>query len=277
MAASFSIERGNAVLANGGTVSFLRAGAGPQLVLLHGIGSNASSWRAQLQELAASFDVIAWNAPGYAGSSPLAPEAPDAGDYATALSGFLDAIGIERCHVAGHSLGSLIAVRFARENSERVTTLTLASCALGHARLAPAERERLLAGRLDDVRLLGMRGMAEKRGPRLLTGHASAAMRTAVTDAMGSADPRGYAQAARMLSAGDMLADIGGLAPDMPVQFVYGLQDVITPPDANETAAKARPGAKVVRIANAGHAVYIEQADAFNDAIRTFAGTADGA
>ena len=54
-----------------GAIAYRRAGDGPPLVCLHGIGSGSASWAAQLEALAARFDVIAWDTPGYGGSAPL--------------------------------------------------------------------------------------------------------------------------------------------------------------------------------------------------------------
>lgn len=148
--------------------SYLEAGSGPPLVLLHGIGSAATSFRHQLEALSARFRVVAWDAPGYGASTPLALEHPDTSDYAAALDGWLGALGIDRCHLVGQSLGTLIAARFAAEEPRRVLSLTLAGVARGHGPLPPPERQRLLAQRLDDLTQLGPHGMAEKRGPRLL-------------------------------------------------------------------------------------------------------------
>ncbi|MCC2098140.1 MAG: alpha/beta fold hydrolase [Hyphomicrobiales bacterium] len=256
-------------------IACLRAGAGEPLLLLHGIGSAALSWQAQLESLSASFDVIAWNAPGYGASTPLEADAPTAGDYAEVVAQLLDALAIKRCRLAGHSLGSLIAARFAATHGERVSALTLASCALGHATHEPAERLRLLESRLDDVRDLGMRGMAEKRGPRLVTPQADPQTVRFVVDVMASANPHGYTQAAKMLSGGDMLADIARIDPAIPVQVIYGTEDVITPPAANEKAAAARKKISVVAIPAAGHLVYVEQPETFNSAIASFGSLAD--
>lgn len=275
MAALCSIESGS-TRTEGGVVSWLRSGRGPSLVLLHGIGSSGQSWHGQLTGLSDRFDVLAWNAPGYGDSSALAPRAPRPEDYANALEYLLVSLGIEHCHLVGHSLGSLIAAKFARLHAQRVMSLTLASCAIGHARHESGERERLLRSRLGDVEALGMAGMAAKRAPRLLGANASAAMHTIVRENMAQLDPGAYAQAAHMLSRGDMLSDLENIGRSLPLQVVYGEDDVITPPDVNKQAASVRGNTKVVCIPDAGHALYIEQADAFNNAIAAFAGSHHG-
>ena len=140
------------------TFSYLEAGRGPPLVLLHGIGSGAASFRCQLEMLSARFRVVAWDAPGYGGSTRFATAPPDASLYAAALDSWLGALGIDRCHLVGQSLGTLIAARFAAEQPERVLSLTLVGIAKGHARLPPSERQRLLAQRLDDLNRLGPQG-----------------------------------------------------------------------------------------------------------------------
>lgn len=271
MAALSSIKT-RVVATAGGRISLLEAGAGSPLLLLHGIGSGAASWGAQLEGLSGAAHVIAWNAPGYGESQPFAPQAPRVGDYAKSIADLLDALGVECCDIVGHSLGALMAGRFARDYSSRVRSLTLAGCAIGHARLDAGERQRLLDSRIGDVEQLGARGMAEKRGPRLLSSQASEAMRRQVIDTMASVDSQGYAQAARMLSQGDMLDDLAHLRDDLPVQFIYGSADVITPPAANLRAAAALPRAPVHVLEGAGHALYLEQADAFNALIAAFLG-----
>lgn len=253
-----------------GDLTFLDAGAGEAIVLLHGIGSAARSWEQQVAALSPRWRVVAWNAPGYLPSAPLPMEWPSAADYADRLALMLDHIGVQRCHLVGHSLGCLIAVRFARLRPQRVTTLTLASCAIGHSRLEATERERLLSSRIGDVEALGARGMAEKRGPRLLGPGAPAETIRAVVETMARVEPKGYAQASRMLSRGDLIEDIGALPSELPVQFIYGSADVITPPEVNLRAAAARPSAPVTVLPGAGHACYVEQPSAFSRAIEEF-------
>ncbi len=265
MAASSSTDERSIDLA-GGRVSWREAGEGAPLVLLHGVGSNAGSWERQLSAFP-GYRVLAWNAPGYGPSSPLQPDAPDAGDYAQRLAEWLDALGVSRINLVGHSLGCLVAARFAADFPQRVGSLTLASIAAGHARMAPEDRKRLLEGRVGDVAELGPRGMAEKRGPRLLGPKATSEQIRAVVEAMASVDPQGYAQAARMLSGGDIIADLARLPDSVPLQIVFGSADLITTPEANRRVAAHVLRAKVIEIPDAGHALSVDAAEAFNAAI----------
>jgi pimeloyl-ACP methyl ester carboxylesterase len=251
-------------------ISYFERGIGTPLVLLHGIGSAALSWKNQLASLSITHRVIAWDAPGYGESTALPEPAPRSVDYAARLTEFLRERGIDAFHLVGHSLGSLIAARFAADNPERIRSLTLASIATGHARMSEEERARLKSARLDDLANLGPRGMAEKRGPRLVSPAATPGVRQAVIDTMASIRPDGYAQAVRMLSQGDVAADVVRLAAKMPVQIVFGSADVVTPPDQNRRVAALRPSAPVHEVPNAGHALYLEQPAIFNHLLTTF-------
>lgn len=255
----------------GCSFTYLEQGDGTPLVLLHGIGSGARSWIHQVEGLSKSFRVIAWDAPGYGGSTDLAPERPTADDYALALERFLSALRIDRFHLVGHSLGTVMASRFARLHPDRIITLTLSGIAAGHGRLPDEERERLRRDRLDALKQLGPRGMAESRGPRLLGKDPTEDAKRAVIDTMAEVRPHGYTQAVYMLSTADTAADVRALSREMPVQVIYGDADVITPPEQVLRVAGERPGAPVHVIEGAGHALYLEQAERFNGIVSSFA------
>jgi pimeloyl-ACP methyl ester carboxylesterase len=258
------------IVSDGARFTYLEQGSGTPLVLLHGIGSAARSWRHQLRGLGRAYRVIAWDAPGYGGSSPLPQQRPDAGDYADALEKLLCALNVERFHLVGHSLGCVIAARYARLRPERLLSLTLASVATGHARLPAEERARLREARLGDLAALGPRGMAEKRGPRLLGPHAAEDAIRAVIDTMAMLHPHGYAQAVHMLSAADTLDDLRALPPSLRAQIIYGDADVITPPAQNQSIARELPQAQAHVLSGAGHALYLEQPGAFNALLMAF-------
>jgi pimeloyl-ACP methyl ester carboxylesterase len=211
-------------------------GEGPVAVCLHGIGSRASSW-ARLAEHLPGWRILAWEAPGYGPSAPLPMAAPTAQDYASVLDTFMDARGLERVHLVGHSLGTLIGAAFARAFPERVETLTLASCAQGGGLVPGAALSPAHQARIDDLARLGPKAFAAARAPRLL--HHSPALLAEVESAMASVTLPGYAQAVRMLAGGDLAAACAYLR--IPAAVIVGAEDGVTPPEQSRRAHAALP------------------------------------
>jgi pimeloyl-ACP methyl ester carboxylesterase len=251
-----------------------RAGTGPVLVALHGIGSEARSFDPLAAHLP-GWRVIAWEAPGYGPSAPLSSDWPLAMDYAEALDRMTAMMGLGRFHLVGHSLGTLIGAAFARRCPGRVLTLTLASCAQGGG-VAP---EGILpagpAARIADLERDGPEVFAATRAARLV--HAPDAYPDLVASvAAGMAKVRlpGYAQAVRMLASGDLAADCATLA--VPTAVAVGEGDIVTPPEQSRRAHAAIPdavrGAYSV-IADAGHALHLQAPAALAAVIETHART----
>jgi pimeloyl-ACP methyl ester carboxylesterase len=94
-------------------MTYERFGAGPPLVLIHGLGATRAIWRPQIERLAAERDVIALDLPGF-GESPLLAETPTPWALAAAVTRLCREIGIERPHVAGNSLGGWVALEMAK-------------------------------------------------------------------------------------------------------------------------------------------------------------------
>ena len=110
---------------DGRPIAYRQQGEGPALVLLHGFTHDSRAWGPQLQDLSREFTVVAWDAPG-AGHSPDPEPAFTYTDWARALAGFLDAIGIGRAHVVGLSWGGVLAQEMVQAAADRVATLVLA-------------------------------------------------------------------------------------------------------------------------------------------------------
>src|SRR3954470_4656686 len=92
-------------------ICYREAGAGPALVLLHGIGSSSASWVFQLESLA-GYRLIAWDGPGYGASTLLPVPQPGPEDYARALHGFLERLLLKDVVLVGNSLGCLMAAAY---------------------------------------------------------------------------------------------------------------------------------------------------------------------
>jgi pimeloyl-ACP methyl ester carboxylesterase len=243
------------------------------LVLLHGIGSGAASWVQQLEVLGAKRRVLAWDAPGYGASTPLEADSPVASDYATALKEWLDALGIDRCVLLGHSLGAIIAGQFAATHAARVAGLLLLSPAGGYGAAFAEVRESKRAQRLAMLQELGPQGLAEKRSANMLSAHASDAARAWVRWNMSRVIARGYAQATHLLASADLASDLARY--EGRINVAVGADDTITPPEACERLAQAA-GTQLQVVPRAGHAGYIEAPAAYTALIDTFCRTSDG-
>ncbi len=250
------------------------AAIAPTHVLLHGIGSGSASWLCQLQaaQNSTTHHVLAWDAPGYAGSSALPDDAPLAAAYAARLWQWLDVMGQgakasvppKPITLVGHSLGCLIAASAARMAPARVRQLVLLAPAQGYARASAAERQKKLQDRLDALASLGPHGLAQRRGRAMLSANASPEQVAFVQDVMAGIQPHGYRQAAHLLARGDLLADL--LAVTCRVQVASGSADGITPPAGCLALAKA-VNAPYVSLGEVGHVCALEAPQAVSQLI----------
>jgi pimeloyl-ACP methyl ester carboxylesterase len=208
-------------------------------VLLHGIGSGSGSWLHQLSDESLGH-VLAWDAPGYADSSPLKMAEPAAADYAQVLWAWLDALQIKEVYLVGHSLGCIMAASAARLQPARVKALTLLAPAQGYGTAPQEVRIKKRNERIQAMAHLGLQKMAEQRAPRLLSASADAEQTALATYMMSRLNEGGYTQATYMLSTADIRADLQAFraVSTAPIQVACGDQDVITPPAACQDLAK---------------------------------------
>lgn len=104
-------------------LNVLRTGSGEPLVLIHGIGSELCVWDPVLVRLSPTRDVIALDLPGFGQSPPLADHvAPTPAALAAAIAALLDALGLDRVHVAGNSLGGWVALELAKAGRTHTVT-----------------------------------------------------------------------------------------------------------------------------------------------------------
>lgn len=255
-----------------GTLSFLESGAprDPPIVLLHGLGSCAESWRDQLGDLSGrGLRVIAWDQPGYGLSDSLPEAGPLPTDYAGALRALVEALELSRFILLGHSLGALIAGVFAAGPAgAHVDKLILASPTPGFASAGPEVLRVKIQQRIDDMRQLGPARLAEQRAKLLLSPRASPEAVERVRGAMALLKPEGYIQAVRMLAQGELMA----LAPKiLPLTLVLsGTADLVTPEASCRRIAAALPRGHYVPLSGLGHASYVEDPSLFDSALMRF-------
>lgn len=250
-----------------GQIEYRTRGAetAPAIVLLHGMGSSAAGYRAQLAGLADGFRVIAWNAPGFGHSTPLALAQPRATDYAQALQAFIAALGITRlAALVGSSWGSVIATTFAAHAPARVQSLVLAAPNTARGRLQGAARDAELAA------LVRAGTAAVERSAvadRLLTPETPAAVRAHVERLRDAITPGGWSQAAHMLftvHTPELLVQYPG-----PVAIVAGTADQVAPLPAHAAVLQAAvPAARLYALPGYGHMPKLEAPARFNAIVR---------
>jgi pimeloyl-ACP methyl ester carboxylesterase len=230
-------------------LEYVRDGSGEPLLLVHGLGGDRVTWKPVLEGLAAEFDVIAVDLPGFGASPPLPPDRkPTPGALAEELAGLLDDLGIDRAHVAGNSLGGWIALELALLGRARsVTTLCAAgmwSQALGPRPDLPARQiGRLVAPALGVVmapeavrrRLMAVFVAHPERVPRKDAARMAASYLTAP----------GYVATNREMRADRFrgAADI-----DVPVTLAWGERDRLI-----RSRNPGIPGAETVVLKGCGH------------------------
>jgi pimeloyl-ACP methyl ester carboxylesterase len=179
-----------------------------------------------------------------------------------AFGDFLDAIGIARAAVVGHSLGALMAAAFARRHGDRVDRLILAAPASGYAHQTGAGRQRLVEARLAAFDGLDRGDDAQQWARRLLGPAPSAEHLALLAWNMRQVRRASYAQAARLLADGDIAAELAGWL--RPLLVISGSADAITPEvKCRAVAASAKEG-RYRSIAGAGHSLHVEAAGEFN-------------
>lgn len=239
------------------TVAYERKGAGEPLLLLHGIGHHLQAWHPVADILATEYDVIAVDLPGFGASEPLPEGVPyDLGTVAPALGALCTALGVERPHVAGNSLGGLLALEMARSGLVRSVT------ALSPAGFWTEGERRYAFGALLAMRA-GARALPRPALERLAR---SAAGRSALTGTIYARPARRSPQAVveetlalrdatgfeKTLAAGGSVrftADVPGL----PVTIAWGTRDRLLLRRQGVRAKQTVPGARLIRLPGCGH------------------------
>lgn len=248
-------------VAEQGVVARQRGGGLP-IVFLHGVGSDKSVWRPQLDHFGRSRRALAFDYPGY-GDSDAASDGTTRDDYAAAILAAMDALAIGEAHICGLSLGGVVAIAMHAAAPHRCASLVIADSFAGH----PDGRGIHDRG-VGASTTVGMRALAEARAPLLLGGGASQELRGEVVETMARIDPEAFRiglEAVWLADQRERAAAIG-----VPTLVIVGEEDKVTPPDLSRELAQAIPGALMRAIAGAGHLTNIEKPDEFNRLVEEF-------
>ena len=243
---------------------YLTLGEGDSVpvLLLHGFGADLNTWMFTQPALADGRQVIALDLPGHGGSGKQLDRA-DAESLAAIVEHALNALGIERLHLVGHSMGGGIAISFAVREPERVATLTLiSSAALGPERnaafiegfvRAARRREAIEALNLlvHDPALVSRTMIEDVLRYKRLDG---------VPEALAAFAEEWFPGGRQRVVLGDAVAVL-----KLPVQIIWGREDRIIPVAHAEALASRVP---VHILEQTGHLPHMEKAGEVNRLIK---------
>lgn len=234
---------------NNRTLSYHRQGSGQPLVLVHGFPLDHSAWQPLLPLLEEHFDLILPDLRGFGGSD-VGSGVPGMDDYADDLAALLDACGLPKAFVAGHSMGGYVALAFARRHASRLLGLGLVG---SQAAADPPERK---IARYDTAALVrekgnsAVLGMAEK----LSANAAHVAFFQQIIQRQGVDGIAGALAA--MAERRDSLGTVTALS--VPLLLIHGEADALIPADRSSEMKQANPTAVLVTLPGVGHSPAVE-------------------
>ncbi|MGE2817293.1 alpha/beta fold hydrolase [Mycobacterium heidelbergense] len=266
--------------------AFRIAGSGPALLLIHGVGDKSASWGPVHAKLAQRFTVIAPDLLGHGESDkPRADYSLAA--FANGMRDLLAVLGIDRVTVVGHSFGGGVAAQFAYQYPQLVERIVLVSAGGVAQDVSFALR---LAARpmgseaLAMVRLPGALPVMRVVGRAIQTLLGSTKFGRDAVDTVnlleGFQDPAALAAFARTLrsvvdSRGQFVTmlDRSYLMQTVPVQIIWGEDDLIIPVDHAHTAHAAMPGSRLEIFEKSGHQPHHDHPDRFVEVVERFIDT----
>jgi len=225
----------------------------PALVLLNSLGSTLAMWEPQIEALAARFRVVRCDLRGH-GRSPVPPGPYALADLGGDVVALLDTLGIPRAHVAGVSLGGMIAMWLAIHTPERVDRIV--PCCTS-AKLGPPQawRDRAALVREQGTGAVADAVVARWVTPTWAAAHPAGYRR--LRDMIASTPPEGYAGCCAAIEVMDQEDDLHRITA--PTLVIAGADDPATPPDHGARIAARIPGARMAVIPHAMHLANIER------------------
>jgi 3-oxoadipate enol-lactonase len=226
----------------------------PVLLLGGALGTNLGVWDPLVPALAKGLRVVRVDHRGH-GGSPVPPGPYEIADLGGDVLALLDDLGVRRAHVAGVSIGGMVAMWLGAHAPERVDRLVL-MCTSAH--MPPASR---WAQRAADVLDAGsVEAVADAVVDRWLTVPFAAEhpeVRAWLRAMLAAQPPDGYAACCGAIERMDLRGDLPRIAA--PTLVVSAADDTATAPEHQQLIAGAIPGARLVSLAGAAHQAAVEQ------------------
>lgn len=265
-------------------INYIEAGKGEALIMIHGLGGNASHWKRNITTLSKKYRCIAVDLPGYGNSTPAnrTDAAAQLDFYAEVITSLLQKLKIPAAAVMGHSMGGQVSMILALKYPALVKQLVL---------VAPAGLETFTDAEANVLTTYATAAFYEKQDSAAIVKSYRSnffqmpdAAQDLVKERIALKNCGGFAAYCRQIPMG-VKGMLGHPVKNelkqirQPVLVLFGEQDVLIPnkllhPSLTvaeiATIAKTIPGSTVQVIPEAGHLLQFEKPEAVNDAVIHF-------
>ncbi|MEL6451196.1 MAG: alpha/beta hydrolase [Pseudomonadota bacterium] len=234
------------------------AGAGPQVLLFHGVGLRAEAWGAQIDALSPVARVVAVDMPGH-GHSPLRADLQMLADYTDAIAALLNQPTV----VVGHSMGAMIALDLAARHPQHVIAVAALN---GIYQRSPSASAAVQA------RAQALDGVTVQDPEPTLTrwfGSDAAPARTACATWLRAVDPAGYRAAYTVFAHTDGPSPTALENLHCPALFMTGAEEPNSTPAMSRAMAHRAPQGRAEVVAGAAHMMPMTHPGAVNAALST--------
>jgi len=261
--------------ADGVNLYYEESGAGTPVIFVHEFAGDFRTWEPQLRRFARSHRCVTYSQRGYPPSDVPDDPARYGQDIARGdVIALMDALGIDKAHVVGHSMGAYTALHVGMRHPQRCISVTAAGCGWGSLPDLAA-RQAMRAQAAENAKMFSDNSMAKA---------AALYADTATRQPQKNKDPRGYAEFVRMLgehsaqghaltmtmlqakrpTLWDLEADLKTFS--VPLLVIVGDEDE-TCLDGSVFLKRTAPTAALLVIPRSGHTITSEEPDAVNDAL----------
>jgi 3-oxoadipate enol-lactonase len=237
------------------------------LVFLHGIGGAARAWRGQIAAFSDRYRALAWDMPGYGGSTAL--QRVSIATLTDALQDFLQAIGGPKPVLVGHSIGGMIVQQWLIKYPRDAAAVVLAQTSPAFGKAEGDWQKQFIEARLGPLdRGETMKSLAPMLVKELVGDDPDAAGTSIARDCMGNVPEASYRAMMLALLGFDRRKALADIA--VPTLVLSGTKDKNAPAPMMAKMATYIPRATYVELEGAGHLVNLERPESFNAALDQF-------
>lgn len=253
----------------GPAIRYAIEGEGPMVTLVHGVGANLESWDEVVERLAPTFTCLRLDLRGHGGSEPIA-DACTLDDLSADVRVVWDAAGVASTHLAGFSLGGLIAQSLALTDRDRIKRVAIISAVAGRTdeeRAKVQDRLKLLR----DEGIAAVTAAAEERWftPEFRSAHPDRVERR-MAELLAN-DPRSYAAAYTVFATSDLGHRVHEITH--PTLIVTGENDVGSNTRMAHMMHERIRGSTLHILPKLRHSVLVEASDQIAALLADFFGT----